>query len=313
MSKILDLCSYDIVFTTSCGYNHGLSGHLYEQIEYHFLSLQKGLKSVILLSDGTKKDTLILALKNKYNFTNQEINCFEETVIECQRPKILITKNLCVVDGSTLFANCVVYANNIYLLRCSESTFTNFTNSKSIKKVHLLQDFLVYGNTIDDKNIVLVDYVKKIMWNRYKSPKQAKKNVGLLYLTTNMRKLSNDDIKNIIDKSVCEEFILITNNVSIYKDINNDKIKVIQGPVNNIFELFDTYIYTPTSKQFDCSPRFIVECDVFGKNVEYFIDYDDPGIIARKKHIKNNLLSLHLDKDDKFFNYMEIFNEPRNF
>jgi hypothetical protein len=312
MSKILNLSEYDIVFTTSFECTHGLSGHLYEQIEYHFLALKNGFKSIILLSDGTKKETLILAIKNKYNFTDVEISFFIDTVIECQCPKLLITKNLCVVDGSALFANCVVYANNVYLLRCSQSEFTKFSKAKTIKKIHLMQDFLVYGSNIEEENIILVDYVKKIMWNRYRKPKEIKTNTGLLYLTTNMRKLSFEDIEKIIEKTKCEKYLIVTNNTSLYEDIDNNKVKVIKGPVNDVFELFDTYIYTSTSKKFDCSPRFIVECAVFGKSVEYFIDYDDPGIIARKKHIENNLSSLHLDKDDQFFKYMEIFNESCN-
>jgi hypothetical protein len=312
MSKILNLCDYDIVFTTSFECTHGLSGHLYEQIEYHFLSLKNGFKSLILLTDGTKKETLILAIKNKYDFSDEEILLFYDTVIECYRPKILIVKNLCVVDGSALFASCVVYANNIYLLRCSQSEFTKFSKAKTIKKIHLMQDFLVYGDKIDEKNIILVDYVKKILWNRYRKYKDVKTNTGLLYLTTNMRKLSLDDIQKIMKKTKCEKYMIITNNTSLYEDIDDAKITVIKGPVNNVFELFDTYIYTSTSKKFDCSPRFIVECAVFGKSVEYFIDYDDPGIIARKKHIENNLTYLHLNEDDHFFKYMEIFNEPCN-
>jgi len=309
MSKILNLSTYDIVFTTSFECTHGLSGHLYEQIEYHFLSLQNNFKSVILLSDGTRKETLLLAIKNKYDFSDEEIDIIFNNVIECHVPKIIICNNLCVVDGSALFANCTLYANNVYLLRCSQSDFTKFTKSKTIKKVHLLQDFLVYGNTFNDQNIILVDYVKKILWNRYKKPKGVKTNTSLLYLTTNSRKLLCEQIIDIIEKTKCKKHIIVTNNLSSYKDINNENIKVIEGPVENIFELFDTYIYTPTVKKFDCSPRFIVECAVYKKNVKYFIDYDDLGINARKKHIENDIFSLHLNMDDKFFKYMEFFNE----
>jgi hypothetical protein len=154
--------------------------------------------------------------------------------------------------------------------------------------------------------------VKKILWNRYKQPNKIKTNTALFYLTTNMRKLPIETINSIIKETGYERYIIITNDVSLYDSINNEKVKIIKGPVKNIFEMFDTYIYTPTSQKTDCSPRFIVECAVFQKSVEYFINYEDPGIIARKKHIERDLKSLHLNKDDQFFKYMENFNEPRS-
>lgn len=38
-------------------------------------------------------------------------------------------------------------------------------------------------------------------------------------------------------------------------------------PLDNIFNEFDTYIYTPTSKNWDCSSRLIPECKFFNKEV----------------------------------------------
>lgn len=46
------------------------------------------------------------------------------------------------------------------------------------------------------------------------------------------------------------------------KIIHEDKL-----PVSNIFDRFDTYIYTPTPKSWDCSSRFIPECKFYKKDV----------------------------------------------
>lgn len=308
MSKILDLTDYDIVFTTSYEVTHGLSGHLYEEIEYHYTALQNGLKSVLLLSDGTTTEMLKAAVTDKYTFTEKELEQFFDNVIECAVPKLIRANDICVVDGSAQFNDAPVYCNNVYLLRCSQTDFSKFTNAKNIKQVHLLQDFLVYDDRYENENIIVVDYVKKILWDKYKQPKDTITDTALFYLTTNCRGVSVESIQKIIDRQEHNSYTIITNNIDLYSPLEADNVSVINGPVKDIFDQFDTLIYTPTGKSFDCSPRFIVECEIFGKQVQYEIDYEDRGITARRNHIQDDINSLHLNTNDYFFRYVRIWN-----
>lgn len=305
MSKILNLKQYDLVFTTSFFYTHGVSGHLYELIDYYYICSISNLNCAIILADGVTKDTFKVAITDKYDFTDSELENILANTIECHQPKIIMTNNICIVDGSWRVLGCTIYADNAFLLRCSEDDFTYFHNSKSIQRTHLMQDFKLYPERFEHLDIDVVDYVKKILWGKYKVPKTVKTDTAMLYLTTNCRALSVDDVQQIIDKKICEKYLLVTNNPALYKDIANDSVKVVEAPVKDIFEQFDTYIYTPTDLQKDCSPRFIVECAVFGKQVVYEIDYVALGIERRKQDMALGLNTLKLTTKDYFIEYVK--------
>jgi len=313
MSKILDLKKYDLIFTTSFFYTHGVSGHLYELIDYYYICSTNGINCAILLADGVTKDIFQTAITNKYNFDDQELKTILDNTIECHQPKIIITNNICIVDGSWRLLSCTIYANNAFLLRCSEDDFTYFSNSKSIKNSHIMQDFKLYPERFEDLNVHVVNYIKKILWSRYKIPRKVQSLTGLLYLTTNCRALTLDDVKNIIDKQICANYLIVTNNPKLYSSIVSETVSVEKAPVTDIFERFDTYIYTPTDLQKDCSPRFIVECAVFGKDVVYEIDYTALGVERRKQDIADDLAKLELTNSDEFVSYVkQTINEEIN-
>jgi len=303
MSKIVDLKKYDLVFTTSFECHHGVSGHLYELIDYYYISSINGIRSAILLTDRTPKNLFAKAVKDKYNFTIEEYNDMMEHTYECAVPKIVMADNVCVVDGSWRFLSCVFYTNNMYLFRCSEHEFEKFHNHKTIKKAHLMQDCKLYPERYENVNIEVIDYVKKILWNKYHQPKKVKTNTALLYLTTNCRALPVDDLKKVISKYNFEKYLVVTDSPKIYESVANDKVIIRQAPVDNIFEQFDSYIYTATPEQEDCSPRFIVECAVFGKEVIYDIDYTCKGVERRREDIKRDLNGLLLTTEDSFIKY----------
>jgi len=300
VSKILQLKEYDLVFTTSFENTHGVSGHLYEMIDYFHVCRQNQINCAILLSDGTTKTTLIQAIQDKYNFTEPELEQFATHTIECAQPKVIITHALCVVDGAPRFDSCTIYADHVILLRCAAYEFDYFHQHKTIKHTWLLQDFNVYDERYCDLDITVVDYNKKILWNRYQQPQSVATNTALLYLTTNCRGLDPRTIQAIIDRKEHENYLILTNNVDLYQSLTAPNVTLAQVPVQDIFNRFDTYIYTAIPNQFDCSPRFIVECAVFGKQVQYEIDYVDAGIEARKRAIAQDLNSLLLTNNDYF-------------
>lgn len=305
MSKILNLKQYDLVFTTSFFYTHGVSGHLYELIDYYYICTISGINCAIILADGVTKETFKTAVTDKYSFTECELANILANTVECHQPKIIMTNNICIVDGSWRVLGCTIYADNAFLLRCSEDDFTYFHNSKSIQRTHLMQDFKLYPERFEDLDIDVVDYVKKILWGKYQVPKTVKTNTAMLYLTTNCRALSVSDVKRIIDKQICQKYLIVTNNTSLYKDLESNTVRVVAAPVKDIFEQFDTYVYTPTDLQKDCSPRFIVECAVFGKEVVYEIDYVADGIERRKQDMAQGLNTLKLTTNDYFIEYVK--------
>lgn len=305
MSKIVNLKNYNLVFTTSFENTHGVSGHLYEMIDYFYATTQAGIKSAILLTDGSTKQLIETALRGKYDFDEYEINYYLKNTFECPEPKIIIAPQLCVVDGAPRFGNCVIYTENIWLFRCSWKEYDYFHNHKTIKKTHLLQDFQVYDERYSNLNIEVIDYTKKLLWSRFIKPKSTTSNTSLLYLTTNCRSLEPENVQQIINKGFSEKYILATNNVEKYKNLESNILSVHSVPILNILETFDTYIYTPTPKKFDCSSRFIVECSLYNKKIIYDIDYEDKGLLARRKAIQSNIKNLELTTDDYFINLVK--------
>ena len=305
MSRIINLKSYDLVFTTSFECPHGISGHLYELIDYYYISTQNNIKSAILLTDTTTKAVFEKAVKEKYNFTESEYNDMLANTYECAIPHIVMANNMCVVDGSWRFRSCTIYTENMFLLRCSEDDFSSLNNHKTIKNVHVMQDFDLYSERYTDLNITTIPYVKKILWSKYIKPKTVKTNTALFYLTTNCRALPPEEIGNIIAKGEFDNYLIVTNAPKIYASLTSDKVTVECAPVKDIFDRFDTYIYTATPLKADCSPRFIVECAVFGKEVIYEIDYLCAGVERRKADIARDLNSLLLTDSDFFIEYVK--------
>jgi len=305
MSKIINLKQYDLVFSTSF-LPLGVSGHLYEMIDYFYVCVKAGLNCSILLVEGLKKETLLQVARDKYDFNEEELKLYEDNTFECFEPVIIMTKNICITDGSGLVKSCIIYADNVFLLRCTVKDFSYFTNNKAIKNTHLLQDFKMYDERSFEGNIQVIDYKKRILWGRYKKPKLSKTNTALLYLTTAMRGIEVSEVLSIINKHDYEKFLIITNDMNKYAPLlENERVILEPAPVNNIFEKFDDYIYTTTKWQIDCSPRFIVECAVYNKPVVYEIDYSCIGVERRKEDIKENLADLELKQDDFFIKYVK--------
>lgn len=265
-------------------------------IDYYYVCSTAGINCAILLSDGTSKDLFKAAVENKYNFTQSELDSMITNTIEHACPKIIMANILCIADGSSRLNGSTVYADNVILLRCFDKNFDYFAKHNSIKHTYLLHDSTVY---LDTPPVTTKHYVKKILWSKYCAPVTVKTDTALLYLTTNCRQLTTDNITEIINKYNYKRYLIVTNQPDVYQGLPNN-VQVVQAPMQNIFEQFDAYIYTSTAKQFDCSPRFIVECALYGKDVHYEIDYTDLGIAARRRTIEAGIEQLELTVDDEF-------------
>jgi hypothetical protein len=119
--------------------------------------------------------------------------------------------------------------------------------------------------------------------------------------------LPQNDIEALINKHEFDHYLVVTNDIDMYKSLEASDVTIVSAPVKNLFEKFDAYIYTATPLKADCSPRFIVECAVFNKDVIFEIDYMDPGVKQRQIAIERDINELLLSNNDHFVSYVKGF------
>jgi len=279
MASIVNLKAYDIVLTTSYEFKFGVCGHLYEMIDYYWaIKNWTDLNPCILLADGTTIEEFDNAVAQKYD------NIKIDKVVYNPQPKVIIANNLLVVDGSPRLRDAELLVSNIFLFRCSESDFSYYKG----KNVFLLQDNEIYDDRPSD--VTIVDYKKKILFTKYKQYSNTVTDTAMFYLTSVCRALSHNELVTAIKKHGFQNNIVLTDDPSMYKlDF------VYRVPVDNMWNMFSTYIYTRVPRQIDCSSRFILECMHYGKNVIYDIDYYDRALEVRKKDGLNGTSLLPTD------------------
>jgi hypothetical protein len=287
MSGIVNLKQYDIVLTTSYEFKFGVCGHLFEMIDYYWaIKNWTDLNPCILLADGTTIEEFNLAVIQKYDSVNID------NVVYNPQPKVIMATNLLIVDGSPRLRNAELLVSNIFLFRCSESNFSYYKG----KTVFLLQDNEIYDDRPSD--VTIVDYKKKILFSKYKQYTSTVKDTAMFYLTSVCRALTHNELVDAIRTHGFQHNIVLTNDTSMYK-----LDSVYRVPVDNMWNMFSTYIYTRVPRQIDCSSRFILECMHYGKDVIYDIDYYDRALEIRKK---DGLTGTVLNKDDYF---LRLLNE----
>jgi hypothetical protein len=264
--------------------NHGICGHTYEVIDYYHI-LKNHFKVGILLCEDIDWETFELSIKSKYNFTDIELQDIKDNTIFNNRPNLIKGSNILFTDGGVVNMESVTLLfNNIFYFACGNKEIKD--NDKD--NVYILQDDRVYEPVKRNG----INYKKRILFDRLKPIGDSKDQV-LLYATKNCRHISD-----FTDYTKYGKIIAIVN--SIQKSVSG--IEFLMPPVDNIFEQFNTYVYTPIPRKWDCSPRFIAECKHYGKKVIYHnIDYweEDHGLRVRKWDIDNDFDSLHLkDNDD---------------
>ena len=286
MSKIVQLNpEYNLWLSYSWSdNNHGICGHTYEVIDYYHV-LKNHFKVGILLCEDIDWKTFELSIKSKYNFTNAEMQDIKDNTVFNNRPNLIKGSNILFTDGGVVNMESVTLLfNNIFYFACGNKEIKD--NDKD--NVYILQDDRVYEPVKRNG----INYKKRILFDRLKPIGDSKDQV-LLYATKNCRHISD-----FTDYTKYGKIIAIVN--SIQKSVSG--IEFLMPPVDNIFEQFNTYVYTPILRKWDCSPRFIAECKYYGKKVIYHnIDYweEDHGLRVRKWDIDNDFDSLHLkDNDD---------------
>ena len=289
MSKIAQLDpSYDIWLSYSwSNNNHDICGHTYEVIDYFYI-LKKYFKVGILLCEDIDWNTFQCAIENKYSFTEQEIQEYKNNTVFFDRPTLVKGKNILFTDGGIVnTGNVTLLFDNIFYFACGNKEIKD--NNK--RNVWILQDNRVY----DPVKLNGIDYKKKILYDKLKTIKNSK-SYALVYATKNCRHI--DDYQDLLVYG--KDIIAITNKEN--RPMDTPGIRFVLPPVDNLFEQFDTYIYTPVSRKWDCSPRFIAECKYYNKQVIFHnIDYwdEDLGLYWRNWDIENDFNSLYLKDSDE--------------
>ncbi len=289
LSNLVNLKQYDIVLTTSFEFKYGVCGHLFEMIDYYYaIKTYTDLKPCILLSDGTTLAEFQSSVAYKYD------NLDVTDVVEHPYPRVIIAKNILIVDGSPRLRNAEIFADNIFMFRCSETDFSSMSRYKSNK--FLLQDFEIYDERYD--NITVIDYKKKILFSKYKPLGTSTTDTAMYYLTTACRSMTPNELNANIRKHGFDNYIVLTNEPQLYQ-IDN----VFKVPLENMWEKFSTYVYTAIPRKMDCSSRFILECLHYGKEVIFDIDYHDRALEVRRK---DGLNGTSLEPTDDF---LKLLNE----
>lgn len=286
--------SYDLWLSyTWSNNNHGVCGHTFEVIDYYYI-LKDYFKTGILLAEDIDWNAFEFIIRSKYDFTDLEIADIKSNTVFADRPTLVKGKNILFTDGGIINnADKTLLFNSIIYFACGNKEIKD--NNKD--NVYILQDNRVYEPV--KKNGI--DYKKKILFDRLKPITQSKDAV-LVYATKNCRDLADYEQLRHYGNNI----LVITNEEN--KPLDLAGFTFVVPPVDNLFEQFITYIYTPVNRQWDCSPRFIAECKHYGKNVVFHnIDYwdVDHGLRIRQWDIEHDYDSLNLTHTDNIINILK--------
>jgi hypothetical protein len=296
----------DIIITYSPIREH--TGHIFEVFDYYIILKNYFNVKIILFTKLTINDINSCLLRYKEKYINDIldnlilINNYENyKIINCKNSIIIITDgNIKAFIENSIIFNC----KKIICFMCKyDNNLKKYKDNLYYKNILYLQDYRIYDK---NKYFNSIDYVKKINFDSYKeiNINNNLNNISLLYLTNNCRYLLNNDIEKIINKynNKFNNFIIISPNNDLINNYfkNNKKVISYCPPIKeNIFNLFNYYIYTPVSQKFDCSPRLITECRYYNKKVIYYnINYKDLGLKIRKRDIEEDFNNLFLNNDD---------------
>ena len=292
MSKIVQLDpSYDLWLSYSwSNNNHGVCGHTFEVIDYYYI-LKDHFKVGIFLAEDIKWESFECSIRSKYAFTDEEIEDIKRHTVFANRPLLVRGTNILFTDGGVVnnaFNNLIF--DNILYFACGNKEIKNNSNPN----VWILQDDRVY----EPVKLNGINYKKRILFDKLRTIGSSKQ-AALVYATKNCRNI--EDYEQLLQYS--NNILAITNTENKPDPI--DGFTFVIPPVDNLFEQFDTFIYTPVPRKWDCSPRFIAECKYYGKHVVFHnIDYweEDKGLYWRWWDIQNDFDSLYLRSDDAIVN-----------
>lgn len=290
------------------GRPHGICGHVYEIIDYYILLKNHMRVGILFCETILSQDQLISVINDKYDLPASVISQILQDTVFHETPSYVICNNIFFVDGSLRRlekTGVKIITKKILAFKCS---YLDTIYDRQYKDIVLFQDDRVYKDITPQDVDISIDYVKKINFQHYREVKQCNTNTGLIYATTNCRRLTTQDVDSIINNCSYDRYIIITNEPKLF-DLQDTNITIMTPPLENIFDQITGYIYTPTTGRWDGSPRFPAECKFYNKRFElYNIDEQylshDRGLYYRLKDIETRFEYLHLSEEDSLIQHI---------
>lgn len=290
MSSSIYICNHDVLLTCCLQSTHGVSGHLFEIIEYLWLFRQKGVDACALIPFTFSEKDLDITLA-RYRWPEDEKNVLKSYITIKNNVKILRAKTAIFVDGILAYrAGVTVLADRTILLRCAMEC--NYDRADLV-----LQDSRLYEDLPNSQH-----YVKKVLTSELKPCKNPDQKVGLVYATRACREL---DVRTIEEISKLDYDNILVLSEFPYNNLP-ENFKNLKVPVQNIFDLFTDFLYTPVGgfcDPFDCSPRLPVECRFFGKGFKMLAPLYR-GLDVRLRDIEHNFKNVDLSIEDDIFRFL---------
>jgi len=289
----LDQANYDLWLTYSWSdNNHGICGHTFEVIDYYFF-LKDYLRVGILLAEDIDAETFVSAIEDKYDVTDQEIQDILKDTVFSNRPTLVRGNYILFTDGGAkALERVTLLFKKVFYFACGNFEIKDNKN----KNLFILQDDRIYEKCLNS-----INYVKKINFKKYKKLKEKAEDNVLIYGTKNCRHIEYDMYFEIMELFPDSNFICLTSKEN-RPSLPSKRFSFPEMPVKNLFLRFNTYVYTPVPRKFDCSSRLLAECKFYNKKVHFFmIDYwdQDKGLYWRNWDIQHQFEKLFLDHGDE--------------
>lgn len=301
------ISGYDVVLTFSP--IDEITGHVFEVFDYYLFLRDRFRCCMLFLGNMTETD-LETAFRSKYVVDFDDVR--KDLVYYSKES--LRTRNSFSFDRDTvvILTDGNVHALQVYGIRLMTRKLYGFLCyshemllgnplSSMYRHITYLQDYRVYGR---NGNFSSVDYVKKLPFRFYRKSEREFDNTGMMYVTYACRKVSPQVISEYHQMSGCSHTLLVVP-YALPEYGHIDGVEQVVAPVRDFFDRFDTYIYTPVHRRFDCSPRLVTECFMQGKKVFLHLDYMDIGLKTRYDDCVERLDSLNLVDGDGIVDVIE--------
>jgi len=277
-----------------------ICGHTFEVLDYFLMLRELNIESKIVIFENIDISKIIFAYNEKYNLDFDIALHIEKRKLSFDKVNYITDKtgndSWVITSGfyPDVIKNIKFYVKNVFVLMCTKIDISEFRLIQSYKNFKILLDFRIYPEYSDffEKENVY-DYNKKIYFKGYNKLIQSVSKKTLIYINSNLRKLSREYLQDLSLKK--EEVIFLSGTYLTEKEkkLYSEFGELYIAPVKNLFQLFDSFIITPTTGTFDCSPRFIVECKFYNKKI--IIRDQDKDKIFQDLGTKFRLMDLNKD------------------
>jgi hypothetical protein len=276
-----------------------ICGHTFEILDYYLLikDIDPNADVKMIIFDKVSKEKVLNAYTEKYNLPkNIEKDLIFKKFNFNNINKFIGNEIWIITSGFDINfeIRTKFLVKKIISFECSPHDYSNLLKNSNF--IFLRDPRLIHKKFIG-KNVF--DYNKKIYFKRYKKINKSENKI-LVYVNSFLKDLNQKQLHEIknISKNLNKEILFISGNV-----LSDDQIikykkygEILHAPVKNIFEKFNTFIYTPNTRNYDCSPRFIAECKFYNKKIISLIE-NDIGALARIEDL-NNFEKINLTKND---------------